>query len=334
MADSQIVVEKHASQVLADNPLGDPHVRDLMLYLPPDYSEDGPEYPAVYLLAGFMKSGACFMNWSAWEENIQARMDRLIRAGACQPMILVMPDCFTRYGGSQYLNSSATGRYEDYVLEAVEFVDAHFHTRSNSEARAVAGKSSGGYGALSLGMRHREVFGLVADHSGDKFFEKCYASDLMRMPDLASRENLPEILAAPQEVHPRDREFFELMNAAAMSACFSPNPEHTLGFDWPVDTHTGQLRERVWQRWKSKDPVELIGSSLEALRSLRLLFLDCGNRDEYYIHLGCRLMARRLTEAQVPHIYEEFAGTHRQTDHRYDRSLSLISEHIPPAGSL
>ena len=56
-------------------------------------------------------------------------MDRLIAAGTISPMIAVMPDCFTYYGGSQYINSTATGNYEDYLTEEiVPFVDGNFRT--------------------------------------------------------------------------------------------------------------------------------------------------------------------------------------------------------------
>ena len=44
-------------------------------------------------------------------------------------MIAVMPDCFTHFGGSQYINSTATGNYEDYYMkEIVPFVDENFRT--------------------------------------------------------------------------------------------------------------------------------------------------------------------------------------------------------------
>ncbi len=57
-------------------------------------------------------------------ENIEDRMNRLISEKKCGPMILVLLDCFTRFGGNQYINSSATGRYEDYIIkEIVPFID-------------------------------------------------------------------------------------------------------------------------------------------------------------------------------------------------------------------
>ena len=102
--------------------------------------------------------------------------------------IVVMPDCFTRYGGSQYLNSSATGRYEDHLVrELVPSGRPHVRTMADPGARAVVGKSSGGYGALVLAMRHPDVFGLVASHSGDCYFEYCYLPDFPKCLDVLAR---------------------------------------------------------------------------------------------------------------------------------------------------
>jgi enterochelin esterase family protein len=80
----------------------------------------------------------------------------------------VLPDCFTIFGGAQYINSSALGRYEDYLLdEIIPYVDANYRTLPDREHRAITGKSSGGYGAMVQAMRHPECFGAMASHSGD-----------------------------------------------------------------------------------------------------------------------------------------------------------------------
>ncbi|MGA9149749.1 MAG: hypothetical protein WBZ36_04150 [Candidatus Nitrosopolaris sp.] len=34
-------------------------------------------------------------------------------------MVLVLLDCFTRFGGNQYINSSVTGRYEDHTIKKI-----------------------------------------------------------------------------------------------------------------------------------------------------------------------------------------------------------------------
>jgi enterochelin esterase family protein len=173
-----VVCLQHESQILKNNPPGDNHIRDVVVYLPPDYKED-KFYPAVYVLTGFTGRGKMLLNESAFAPNFAGRMDQLIKAGKIKPMIAVMPDCFTYFGGSQYINSTATGNYEDYLTqEIVPFVDENFRTLRDRNSRAVMGKSSGGYGALVMAARHADIFGLVCSTSGDCYFEMVYLPDI------------------------------------------------------------------------------------------------------------------------------------------------------------
>jgi len=329
MSNSRLVMDKIVSLELKGNPLDDPHIRNLPIYLPPDYEVGDDRFPSAYLLASFANTGMSFLNHLAWEENIQSRLDRLIRIGVIKPMIVVMPDCFTRYGGSQYLNSSSTGKYQSYLLEIVAHVDKNYRTHANRDHRAILGSSSGGYGALINAMQHPEIFGLVADHSGDKYFEKCYAKDLLELPNLLKRMDIKTILANPSAIIPKGNDFFQLMSISAMAACYSPNQRNDLGFDWPIDELTGEWIPEIWKKWISKDPVEILADYQEPLRSFRLLFFDCGNQDEYYINLGCRLMEKRLKSLNIPHFYEEYKGGHRHNIFRLDRSFQVISESMP-----
>lgn len=105
-----IVCIKHESEVLKGNPLGDNYIRDVYVYLPPNYSRIR-RFPTVYVLAGFTGRGKMLLNDSPFTPNFAERMDKLILSGKIKPMIAVLPDCFTFYGGSQYINSTATGRY-------------------------------------------------------------------------------------------------------------------------------------------------------------------------------------------------------------------------------
>src|SRR6185437_14228988 len=163
------------SDVLRENPLGDPANRRLPVILPPDYVESTRRYPVLVALTGFTGKGIMLLNEDSWQPNLAERLERLYAAGMPHA-IVVLPDCFTRYGGSQYINSGATGRYEDYVIdEIIPWVDAHYRTLATPQSRGVFGKSSGGYGSMILGMRHPETFGALACHSGDMFFELCYA---------------------------------------------------------------------------------------------------------------------------------------------------------------
>jgi hypothetical protein len=155
--DMTVVVETITSDVLRDNPLRDPHERRVPIYLPPDYDKSDMRYPVVYFLAGFSGGGVYLLGESVWGETLPQRIDRLVRSGEVRPLIVVMADCLTRYGGSQYINSAATGRYADHVVdELVPFVDTRLRTLADREQRVVMGKSSGGYGATILAMRRPE----------------------------------------------------------------------------------------------------------------------------------------------------------------------------------
>jgi len=321
------------SALLAGNPLGDPATRRVLVCLPPGYEEGDRRYPVVYFLPGFASRGVALLNDSLWEESLPQRLERLIRTGAVPPMILVSPDCSTRLGGSQYVNSPATGRYEDHIVhELVPWVDAQYRTTASRDERAVIGKSSGGYGALMLGMRHPEVFGLVADHSGDKYFELCYRTDFPRcVAGLAPFEHSVAAFLAgfPQPRHQRGALWFDVVNTLAMASCYSPRAGEPGGFELPFDPYTCELRPAVWERWLGADPLHAAEAGAAALRSLRLLYLDCGRRDEHHLHLGGRLFSRRLAALGVLHAYEEFDGGHFNTAHRYEVSLRAIGAALP-----
>lgn len=329
MTGSQVIIETIHFQSLESNPLGDPAERRIPVYLPPGYAQGKSRYPVVYVLAGFTGRGTMMLNDSLWEENIQERMDRLITSGDAAPMILVLPDGSTRYGGSQYINSTGTGNYEDHLLELVRCIDAEYRTIQDPAGRAVAGKSSGGFGATRMGMRHPDVFGLVADHSGDKYFELCYKPDFPKLLSFYARsgkDGLAAALAAPGHIRPASGEFFGALNISAMASCYSPNPSAPLGFDLPIDPYTGELRPATWARWEAHDPVNLVEAYAENLRGLSLLFFDCGTRDEYNLQYGARIFAQRLHQHDIPFIHEEFDDGHRGLNYRYDRSLALFSE--------
>ncbi|HEV3007943.1 MAG TPA: alpha/beta hydrolase-fold protein [Burkholderiales bacterium] len=147
-----LVVLEHTSEILRGNPLGDPHVRKLGVWLPPQY--DGfrgrRRFPVLYDLVGFTGSGLAHANWKPFGDNVPERAARLIHEQKMGPAIIVFPDCFTALGGNQYVNSSAIGNYADYLTrEIIPFVDREFRTDAGREHRGCFGKSSGGYGAIN-----------------------------------------------------------------------------------------------------------------------------------------------------------------------------------------
>lgn len=315
------------SRVLAGNPLGDPAAREVWTWEPPGAGDRGP-LPVIYGLTGFTGLGKMLLNDSPWAPGLHRRLDRLSERGGIPPMLVVLPDCFTRYGGSQYVNSAATGRYRDYLCEElVAEVESRYAVRADREHRFVFGKSSGGFGAVSLGMDRPDLFGGIACQSGDMAFEYCYLPDFPHAADMLARHGgLEGFLLAFDRAPRKTDDLLKAMNIVAMAACYSPDRGAPGAFQLPFDPDTARLRPEVWQRWLDLDPVRRVHDQMDALRSLDVLFLDAGFRDEFNLHLGARMFHETLERNAIPHVYEEFDDGHMNVSYRYEASIAALGQ--------
>ncbi len=314
------------SEVLRDNPLGDPFERDLWVWLPPGYADSERGYPTLYVLTGFTGRGRMALNDNPWSPGFDRRFEGLLARGEVEPAIVVFPDCFTRLGGSQYLDSPALGAYETHLCEEIlPFVDREFRTLGNGH-RGVLGKSSGGYGALRLGMRRPDLFQAVASHSGDMAFELCYPPDFPTAARMLTRSGgvagfLRDFGRKEKKTAPQ----IQTLNICAMAAAYSPREDG--GFDLPFEIRDLRRIPEVWTRWEAQDPIRMLDepSAVEALRGMKVLFLDAGLRDQFQLDFGARRMTDRLTSLGIPHVHEEFDDDHFSLSYRYDRSLPLLT---------
>ena len=322
-----VVIERFESDALRANPLGDPYIREVPVYLPPGYeSERARRYPVIYWLHGFTGIGLSSIARSLWTPTLPELMDRVIAAGA-PPAILVMPDGSTRYGGSQYINSPATGRYEDHIVQdLVPYIDRTYRTSPGPEHRGVVGKSSGGYGAVVLAMRNPGVFRGVASHSGDMYFEACYKPFFWKALNVINRHHdIDGFLRAFAAMPKKARDAADaLTTLVAMGQAYSGNPDGS--FDLPLDLTTGEMRDGVWARWLAWDPVFMAERYAGALRQMRVLYIECGTKDEWNLHYGARLFHRRLEALGVPHEHVEFDDDHGNIQYRYVESLRRLAE--------
>jgi enterochelin esterase family protein len=232
----------------------------------------------------------------------------------------VLPDCFTRLGGSQYVDSSAVGRYAEYVAgELVPLVDAELPV--DPGARGVLGKSSGGFGALRLCMTRPGLFRACGSISGDCGFENTFPAEFLAcLRGLVPHGMDPaRFLAASGEEPDLAGDGHAVINTLAMAACYSPNPDAPLGFDLPFDLETGERVEEVWRRWLAFDPLNAVREPdhAEALRGLDLLHVECGLADEFHLQWGTRRLVRELARLGIACVHEEHSGGHFGTDGRY-----------------
>lgn len=312
---------RHESRVLRGNPWGDPTERRLPVYVPPSGSTKGR--PLLVLLSGYSGSG-----WTQFEsprflaETMVSRLDRLIRSGQAPEAVMVSPDCLTTLGGSQYLNSTATGRYEDYVVdEVVPWVRERYGTGPS----AVLGTSSGGYGALVLALRHPELFPALASNAGDAYFEYCYPVDFPAAFRELQKAGGPE--AFLRNLFERFSGRFaptnpiaQTLSTLAYASCYSPIDAEPGRFELPFDLDTGALVPEVWGRWLAWDPVRMIETPryADAARNLSYVYLDGGTRDEFGLDVSARILTAGFRRQGANVEFESFEGAHFDSGPRYD----------------
>jgi hypothetical protein len=329
-------LERHtiASACLAGNPLGDPAERPVEVYLPPGYDDDPDRrYPSVYVIQGYTGTVAMWHNRSAFRPTFPEAADALFAGGGAPPCIVVYVDAWTAYGGSQFVDSPGTGRYHSYLCdEVVPFVDARHRTLAQAAHRGIAGKSSGGFGAMITPMLRPDLFGGLASHAGDALYELCYipgfgdAARALRDYDGSYARFWEDFASRPPMSRRTDADLVLLYGVAA---AFSADEDGTVRL--PFDPATGRLVEDVWARWLAWDPVRMVPAHADALRGLRAIYVDGGTRDEWYLDLGAVAFRDALADIGVTDVAcELFDAAHGGIDHRYPIGLAYLAERLAP----
>ncbi|MGR4064329.1 MAG: alpha/beta hydrolase [Vulcanimicrobiaceae bacterium] len=316
------------SQALRGNPLGDPSERPVAVYLPPGYDAGGSQrYPVLYCLHGYTGDAAALIAARPWETNVVQWMDRCIAQKKMPPAILAIVDGFTRLGGSQYVDSIHNGAYATYVVrDVVGHVDATYRTIAREGARAVLGKSSGGFGSMHLVMEHPGVFAAFASHSGDSGFRYSMLRSFPVLQRTLERYgfSIQAFVEEFERANKRSPEEYASIEMLGYTAAYTPRSAHAFDLDLPFDERSGELREEVFARWLAFDPVERVGGRMAELKRLRLRYLDCGRRDEYALDLGARAVARAIRDAGLSVEHQEFDDDHRNVGYRYAVSLPAL----------
>ena len=165
--------------------------RRVLIYLPVGYSAAGGQrYPTVYLLHGSPGQETDWIGMGAKED-----FDTAIAAGHLPPSIVVFPD---GNGGmtrdTQFLDAADGSELnETFITQTVvQYIDAQYPTWTVPRYRAIGGLSSGGFGALNLGLKHQNVFGEIISLSGYGYVDKnIFSNKLIQNSKSVIQDNSP-----------------------------------------------------------------------------------------------------------------------------------------------
>ncbi len=319
----ELVVE---SELLADNPLGDSPQRPLLVYSSPGVGESAARVPAVYVIQGYGGQADMWTERPAFDPSMIERLDAMFVAGDCRDAIVVFVDGWTALGGSQFLNSPSIGRYMDYLSDEVPaFVDERYPTLAGRDHRGLAGKSSGGYGAMVVPMLRPDVWGALASHAGDALFECSYQREF---PMIARQlrdhfdGSYEKLLETAKNADPFDWEKFgAAFSLYAYAAAYTPDPDRPGEALLPFELTTGKVIDDVWEKWLELDPVRMVSQHADSLRSMRRIYLDAGKSDEWFLDLGAQAVSEELDKLGIRHTLELFEGKHGGITYRYPGAI-------------
>jgi len=310
------VIQVH-SRALEGNLIGDSPVRDVSVYLPPDYGASGARrYPVVYLLHGFTDSDAKWFGRDG-QHWIHAPdvLDRALSQPGVEPIIVVMPNAFNTFQGSFYSSSVTIGDWETFVAEElVAEIDGRYRTLADAASRGLAGHSMGGYGAVRLGMKRPDVFSSVYALSACCLTPAGPGGGAARAEAVT---RIDEIAGAG----------FGIKAALATAAAWSPAPGRPpLFLDLP--TRDGHPDSDVIARLAANAPVAMVPQYAFQLRRLTAFAFDVGTSDG--LHADSVALDEVLTGQGIPHTFETYDGNHinRIAERIETRVLPFFTQHL------
>lgn len=283
---------------LERNAIGDTADREITVYLPPSYdTSPARRYPVLYLLHGMTSQPSEWLDGTYQGLDLVKALDAQAARGAAE-FVVVMPAADNAYGGTFFVNSAAFGGWEDFfVRDLVPAIDARFRTKTDRVSRGLAGQSAGGFGALSVGGRHPDLFAYVYAAS---------ACCLGFVGELAKNSPLWADV--------------ERARAAADRSRFSSEVRRVLAMSMAVGADTTHL-----DRWSDHLPLEWARKDAAPFGRLCGLALDYGRDDAIAsVPAGSRAFAEVLAQSGIAYTLDAFAGGH------VDRVRDRFEQHLLP----
>lgn len=297
---------------LEGNLAGEETERSTFVYLPPGYESSDRRYPVIYFLHGYSVGAERYV------DNVLGLPDAADEAMAdgAGEAILVMPDAFTRYGGSMYSSSPTIGDWETFIArDLVNHIDDNYRTLSARESRGLSGHSMGGYGTLRIGMRYPQVFGALYAMSSCCLLNQAPGREAAQAQQDRMEDGIEEQAGS-------------FANAVlAQAAAWAPNPGNPpYYFDLPYSE--GEFLPLVAGKWTANSLLVTVDQHVPALKSFSGIMLDVG--DEDILEATNTQLDEALTRLGVEHGYEIYEGDHgNRVGQRFvDELLPFFATHL------
>jgi S-formylglutathione hydrolase FrmB len=294
-------------RALEGNLEGDSPDRPVIVYLPPSYAKETTRhYPVLYYLHGYTATAEAYAKVLALPNSV----DRAVAAGVHE-MIVVLPDAFTKYSGSMYSNSPTIGDWETFIAQDLPaFIDKRYRTMASREGRGLAGHSMGGYGTMRVGMKQPASFAALYAMSSC-----CLMNDPAAGRGAGARgdgaQGRGDGAAGRGDGAGRGAGAGRggaLANAlSAQAAAWAPNPKNPpLFFDLP--TKDGEIQPLIAAKWPANSPLVMVDQHVPALKSMRAIALDVGDKDPFVT--TNRQLNEALTRLDIANSLEVYDGDH------------------------
>jgi S-formylglutathione hydrolase FrmB len=303
-------------EALEGNLEGDAVDRDVIVFLPPSYEkEKHRRYPVLYALHGYSIGAE---QWTH-EIHVPQTIEGAFAQGS-KEMIVVLPDSKTVHNGSMYSSSVTTGDFEKFIYhDVVSYIDAHYRTIPDRQARGLVGHSMGGYGASRIGMKHPDVFGVLYIMSpccmsarqfggGNRPAAGANApnspSNAPNGPNMEEMEKQLEAVKSPADSAKLP---FGLRAQLASAAAWSPDPKNPpLYLDLPFKD--GVPQPDIEAKWAANAPLAFIDQYIDNLREYKAIGIDVGDEDG--LRFDTIKLHNILDNYGIANTFEIYHGTH------------------------
>ena len=309
----EVIVQEFLARSIQNNKGGEDAVRSISIYLPPDYNKNQDKYPTIYFLPGFTTDDTELFQWL----ELKKLMDKAIETKQIRPVILVVPNSRTKFGGSFYTNSPLIGNWSDFIAkDVVEYVDINYRTLPSREYRGLSGHSMGGNGALKLAMLYPDVFSsvyamspAVLDWSNEFSTEN---PGFKRLSEYKKEDDVIDGMATSEGEGNFDAFYAAVFVSMARAYATSENVSNFKEIS-PVyfENNKPKVNDSIKKIWENNFPINMIDNHLSALKSFKGIKIDWG-RNEDFDHVPTTALAfsKKLEENGIIHFSEEYLGDH------------------------